>query len=87
MLFNGIPSMALLNRSYSGGDLYGIEETNGGIVVFGGGIPIYQDGYLIGGVGVSGGSVAQDIEVATAGAMADLSSAAALCSLCKAAST
>lgn len=37
VLFNGINSIALLNRSYSGGDLYGIEETNGGLVVFGGG--------------------------------------------------
>ncbi|THV95477.1 hypothetical protein D6D25_09237, partial [Aureobasidium pullulans] len=35
VLFNGIPSGALLNQSYSGGGLYGIEETNGGIVVFG----------------------------------------------------
>ena len=65
-LFNGaFPSYGLLNRSQPGGDLYGIEETNGGLVVFGGGQPIYDfDGYYIGAVGVSGGSVEQDIDVA-----------------------
>lgn len=30
-------------------------------------LPIYHDGRLIGGVGVSGGTVPQDVEVATAG--------------------
>jgi len=30
-------------------------------------LPLYQDGRLIGGVGVSGGTVAQDVDVATAG--------------------
>ncbi len=33
VLFNGIPSGALLNQSFSGGGLYGIQETNGGLVV------------------------------------------------------
>ena len=62
--FNGLfPSDGLLNRSQPGGDLFGIEQTNGGLVVFGGGQPIYDyDGYFIGAVGVSGGTVQQDIE-------------------------
>lgn len=30
-------------------------------------LPIYYQGKLIGGVGVSGGTVPQDVEVATAG--------------------
>lgn len=47
--------------------LTGIEETNGGLVVFGGGLPLYSNGFLIGAIGVSGGSVPQDIEVAQAG--------------------
>ena len=47
--------------------LYGIQETNGGLIVFGGGVPIYVGGYFIGAVGVSGGTTAQDIEIATAG--------------------
>lgn len=48
-----------------GGELYGIQHTNGGrIVIFGGGIPIIKDGECIGGLGVSGGSEAQDTELA-----------------------
>lgn len=64
--FNGLfPSYGLLNRSQPGGDLYGIQETNGGLVVFGGGQPIFDsDGYFIGAVGVSGGTVQQDIDTA-----------------------
>lgn len=70
--FNGLfPSYGLLNRSQPGGDLYGIEQTNGGLVVFGGGQPIYDHaGYWIGAVGVSGGTVEQDIGTAVAGANA-----------------
>lgn len=47
------------------GPLYGIQNTNGGrIVIFGGGIPLYEDGRLIGGFGVSGGSAEQDTALA-----------------------
>ena len=62
--FNSLfPSYGLLNRSQPTGDLFGIEQTNGGLVVFGGGQPIYDhDGYFIGAVGISGGTVQQDIE-------------------------
>ena len=62
--FNGLfPSYGLLTRSQPGGDVYAIEETNDGLVVFGGGQPIYDpDGYWIGAVGVSGGTVQQDID-------------------------
>ncbi|KAK6415677.1 hypothetical protein LTR95_017555 [Oleoguttula sp. CCFEE 5521] len=70
--FNGLfQSSGLYNRSQPlpGSDLYGIEQTNGGLVVFGGGQPIYDPmGYFIGAVGVSGGTVAQDVEVSTAAA-------------------
>ncbi|KAF3046812.1 hypothetical protein E8E11_005440 [Didymella keratinophila] len=66
VLFNGLPSAGLYDASQPGAPLYGIEETNGGLVVFGGGLPIYYHGKLIGGVGVSGGTVPQDVEVATA---------------------
>ena len=69
--FNGeFPSYGLLNRSQPGGDLFGIEETNRGLVVFGGGQPLYDyDGYFIGAVGVSGGSVAQDNATSVAAAL------------------
>jgi len=45
-----------------GGELYGIQFTNGGrIVIFGGGDPLVdKNGRVIGGLGVSGGSEAQD---------------------------
>ena len=66
VLYNGIPSSGLLTASQPGGDLYGIEQTNDGTVVFGGGLPIYDpEGYFIGAVGVSGGTVEQDVDVAT----------------------
>lgn len=49
-----------------GGPIYGMEATNHGrIVSFGGGFPIYAEGKLIGGFGVSGGSVEEDTIVAS----------------------
>lgn len=50
-----------------GAPLYGVEETNGGLIVFGGGVPIFLNGHFIGAVGVSGGSAAQDTSCAMAG--------------------
>ncbi|KAG9515750.1 hypothetical protein KCU77_g10356, partial [Aureobasidium melanogenum] len=65
VLFNGAYSTADLTAAAKG-PLYGVEETNGGLVVFGGGLPLYKDDYLIGGIGVSGGSVDQDVQVVKA---------------------
>lgn len=54
-----------------GGTSPGLDSTNGGLVVFAGGIPLRaSDGTLVGAVGVSGGSVAQDAQVAAAAAAA-----------------
>ncbi|WP_248962135.1 GlcG/HbpS family heme-binding protein [Sphaerisporangium perillae] len=51
-----------------GGPLYGIEVTNGGLMIFGGGIPLTEaGGEVVGAVGVSAGTVEQDITVAQAG--------------------
>ena len=48
--------------------LYGIEASNQGrLIVFAGGIPLEAGGEVVGAVGVSGGSVEQDHEVAEAG--------------------
>lgn len=44
VLFNGIPSDALLEAAAPGGPLYGIHDTSGGLVVFGGGLPLYDGG-------------------------------------------
>ncbi|KRE05799.1 glycolate utilization protein [Bosea sp. Root381] len=49
----------------------GLELSNGGLMTFAGGIPLFgPDGLLIGAVGVSGGAVAQDREIAQAAAQA-----------------
>lgn len=70
-LFNGAYATAdLYNASQPGAPLYAIEETNGGLVIFGGGLPINVNGVFIGAVGVSGGTVDQDIQVASAGVRA-----------------
>ncbi len=60
-----MPTTELKKLAMPGGDLYGIEHTNGGrIVIFGGGIPIIKGGVCIGGLGVSGGSEAEDTALA-----------------------
>jgi uncharacterized protein GlcG (DUF336 family) len=70
VLFSGLFSSAdLYDQAQPGAPLYGIEQTNGGLVVFGGGVPVFVDGQLIGGVGVSGGTVEQDVQVARAGVL------------------
>lgn len=51
-----------------GQSLYQLETlTKGEIVTFGGGLPFYQSGQIIGGIGVSGGTVEEDIVIAEAG--------------------
>ena len=48
-----------------------LELTNGGLAPFGGGVPLRNaDGEWLGAVGVSGGAVAQDTEIAHAAAAA-----------------
>ena len=57
--------------SQSGDALFGIHASNDGkLIIFGGGIPLKRDGKVIGAIGVSGGAVPQDIEVAQAGVAA-----------------
>jgi len=53
--------------SQPNGELFNIEHSNGGLITFGGGIPIRCNGEIIGAIGVSGSSVANDILVAQAG--------------------
>jgi uncharacterized protein GlcG (DUF336 family) len=48
-----------------GESLYGLQLTNNcRIVPFGGGIPIEVDGQIVGAVGISGGTVEEDIMIA-----------------------
>jgi uncharacterized protein GlcG (DUF336 family) len=48
---------------------YGLEYTNGGLVGFAGGLPVKQNGEIIGYIGVSGGAISQDAAIATAGSV------------------
>ncbi|MEU0741378.1 heme-binding protein [Streptomyces sp. NPDC006134] len=62
-----MPTSAIGEISQPGGPVYGIEHSNGGLVTFGGGLPITdEDGDVVGAVGVSGGDVGQDTAVAEA---------------------
>ena len=54
-----------------GAPAHALELTNGGLAPFGGGVPLRSAaGELLGAVGVSGGAVAQDAEIAAAAATA-----------------
>jgi uncharacterized protein GlcG (DUF336 family) len=66
-----ITTQDLGKNSQSGDQFFGIHASNDGkVMIFAGGIPIKQDGQVIGAVGVSGGSGDQDHAVAAAGAAA-----------------
>ncbi|WP_420848170.1 GlcG/HbpS family heme-binding protein [Natranaerofaba carboxydovora] len=63
-----LPTHELADAAKPGAPLFGIQNTNQGrIVIFGGGFPIFDGDQIIGAVGVSGGSVEQDMECAKAG--------------------
>lgn len=66
-----IPSEAVWEYCKPGSPAPGLERSNGGLMTFAGGIPLFDStGALIGAVGVSGGAVPQDLEIATAAAAA-----------------
>ena len=54
--------------SQPGKPLYGIELSNGGLISFPGGVLLKDADGIIGAIGVSGGTVKQDEQVAEAGA-------------------
>lgn len=63
------PSEALWDYAKPGGPSPGLENSNGGLTVFPGGLPLFDaQGALIGAVGVSGGVPSQDLEIAQAAA-------------------
>jgi uncharacterized protein GlcG (DUF336 family) len=66
-----IPTRDLAENSQPGGQFFGINASNDGkVMIFAGGIPLKQDGRVVGAIGVSGGSGEQDQTVAEAGAQA-----------------
>lgn len=67
--FFDMPTGEIGKLSKEDGPLYNIEHSNGGLITFPGGVPLYgPDGSIIGAVGVSGSTVENDHTVATAGA-------------------
>ena len=66
-----MPTDSLTSLAQPGQPLYGIEASNHGrIILFAGGVPLEDDGAVVGAIGVSGGTVPHDQEVAQAGAAA-----------------
>jgi uncharacterized protein GlcG (DUF336 family) len=67
----GLTTREIGEMAQPGGPLFGINTTNGGrIVIFAGGIPLRRDRGVVGAIGVSGGTVDEDEEVAEAGVAA-----------------
>ena len=66
----GVASEAVWEYCKPGAPAHGLELSNGGLAPFGGGMPLGADGELAGAVGVSGGAVSQDLEIALAAAAA-----------------
>ncbi len=67
--FFDMPTGELGKLTQPGKDLYGIEHSNGGLITFPGGVPLKDgSGAVVGAIGVSGGMVDQDHDVASAGA-------------------
>lgn len=50
----------------AGESAFGINVTHPRLVIFGGGFPLQVGGATVGGIGVSGGSVQEDVQVAEA---------------------
>lgn len=66
-LMNRMPTRDLGPLVQPGAEFYGYDSIGRGrTIVFAGGMPLERDGVLVGGVGVSGGSVEQDQEIVDA---------------------
>lgn len=72
-----MPTEKLGPMAQPGESLYGIEVSNGGLITFGGGLPLKnRSGEIIGAIGASGSTVENDVKVAEAAAAVSASSAA-----------
>ena len=67
---NALTTRTLGALTQPGGPLWNIGNSNrqDGLIEFPGGVPLYRNGELVGGIGVSGDGVDQDEHVAVAGA-------------------
>lgn len=61
-----LPTEQLAAAAQPGQSLFGIDVNMPKMTLVGGGLPVVKSGVVVGGVGASGGSVAQDVEVAKA---------------------
>lgn len=62
-----MPTDELAPLTAPGGELFGLQANGGGrYVVFGGGVPLRVDERVVGAVGVSGSTVANDVAIADA---------------------
>jgi uncharacterized protein GlcG (DUF336 family) len=59
-----------MQSTQPGGDDWGFNATDERIVVYAGGLPLFDDGELVGGAGASGGTPEQDEACVTAAAKA-----------------
>jgi uncharacterized protein GlcG (DUF336 family) len=62
----GAPTGDFMKSTQPGGDDWGWNSTDPQIVVYAGGLPLLVDGELVGGVGASGASAADDAECVSA---------------------
>ena len=61
-----MPTLELGRQAQPGQPLYGIQTgSKEQIVLFGGGYPCWRDSQLIGGIGISGGTVEEDMNIAS----------------------
>jgi glc operon protein GlcG len=61
----GVRSGGFMQSTQPGGDDWGFNVTDSRIVVYPGGVPLFVDGQLVGAVGASGGTAAEDEECVT----------------------
>lgn len=61
-----MPTHELARHAQPGAQFFGIDASLPGLTLVGGGLPLVQNGIVIGGVGASGGAAGQDIDVAQA---------------------
>jgi len=64
------PTGAFTTSTQPGGDDWGWNTTDSRIVVYAGGLPLLVDGELVGGIGASGGTAAEDEACVAAAARA-----------------
>ena len=62
-----MPTKELGELAMPGGPLYGIDKADGRLIIFGGGVPLFKKGVLVGGLGISGGTAREDEALAEYG--------------------